>query len=76
MAGTDRALGLPEGMLIYCHHDGTLPPETAIASGPIGQRLVSAAIGLDGTPAQLEQRMRDLAAAIGSRLLRTAEAAA
>jgi len=60
------ALGLPEGMLVYCQHDGTAPPRQATVHN-LGQRLVTHAIRLDGTPRDIDARMRALAEEIRDR---------
>ena len=50
----------PEGMLIYCQRDGSVPPRE-IQVGKLGTRLVTLAIGLNGTPKDVEQRLLELA---------------
>jgi 5-methylcytosine-specific restriction enzyme subunit McrC len=57
------ALDVPEGMLIYCQRDGSSPPKD-IKVGKLGTRLVTVAIGLSGTPEDVEQRLRGLASHI------------
>jgi 5-methylcytosine-specific restriction enzyme subunit McrC len=54
------ALDVPEGMLIYCQRDGSVPPR-GIKVGKLGTRLVALAIGLSGTPEDVEQRLLELA---------------
>lgn len=62
------ALGLPEGMLIYCQHDGDAPQRVATVVGPEGRRLVTAAIHLNGKPAEVDARLRKLADTIAQRI--------
>ena len=54
------ALGVPEGMLIYCQRDGATPPRE-IQVQKLGKRLVSWPINLGGAPACIEQQLRSLA---------------
>jgi 5-methylcytosine-specific restriction enzyme subunit McrC len=54
------ALGVPEGMLIYCQRDGDTPPRE-IQVQKLGKRLVSWPLNLGGTPADIEQQLRSLA---------------
>jgi 5-methylcytosine-specific restriction enzyme subunit McrC len=54
------ALGVPEGMLIYCQRDGATPPRE-IQVQNLGKRLVSWPINLGGAPADIEQQLRSLA---------------
>ena len=54
------ALDVQEGMLIYCQRDGSVPPRE-IQVGKLGTRLVTLAIGLNGTPKDVEQRLLELA---------------
>ena len=54
------ALDVREGMLIYCQRDGSVPPRE-IQVGKLGTRLVTLAIGLSGTPKDVEQRLLELA---------------
>ena len=54
------ALGVPEGMLIYCQRDGDTPPRE-IQVQNLGKRLVSWPLNLGGTPADIEQQLRSLA---------------
>jgi 5-methylcytosine-specific restriction enzyme subunit McrC len=53
------ALGLPEGVLIYCHHDGSAPQSIVVEN--VGTRLFTASVRLDGTPAEIEGQLRLLA---------------
>lgn len=55
------ALALPEGMLIYCQHDGLVPPREVVTRGVMGKRLVTAVVRLNGSPSDLEATMKDLA---------------
>ena len=57
------ALNVPGGMLIYCQREGTIPP-TAITVGLSRTRLDTRALTLEGTPADIEQRLKHLAAII------------
>ena len=61
------ALNLQEGILIYCQHDGTLPPKEVLVRH-LGKRLRTRAIRLDGTPADVEQQLRTLARDISNRV--------
>lgn len=54
------ALGLDEGLLIYCQHDGETPPR-AIEARHAGTNLRTAAVRLGGSIADLEESMRALA---------------
>lgn len=60
------ALNLPEGMLIYCQHDGTAPPQQ-IHVRNLSTRLATWALRLDRTPGHLEQELQALAADIAQR---------
>jgi 5-methylcytosine-specific restriction enzyme subunit McrC len=60
------ALDVPEGMLIYCQRDGSIPPRE-IKVGKLGTRLVTSAIGLNGTIEDVEQRLLELAGHIAAR---------
>lgn len=62
------ALRLPEGMLIYCQHDGTIPPLVAEAKGAEHKRLATAAIRLDGSGQEIDARLRELADLIYQRI--------
>lgn len=67
------ALGLPEGMLIYCQHDGSIPPLVALAKGMEQKRLATAAIRLDGAPNVIDARLRELADLIYERIPASSE---
>ena len=54
------ALNLPEGMLIYCQHDGTTPPRQ-ISVRHLGTQLTTWALHLNRAPRHLEQDMQELA---------------
>lgn len=60
------ALGLDNGMLIYCRADGS--PERSIDVVGGGQRLHTYPIDLGGSPVQLARSLDALAAAIGAML--------
>lgn len=60
------ALHVPEGMLIYCHHDGSAPPRN-IRVRNLGTQLSTWALRLDRTPSHIEQELRALAAHIAQR---------
>jgi len=55
-----RALDVPAGMLIYCQRDGDAPPR-AITVGTHQTRLDTSALTLNGTPADIEHRLKGLA---------------
>jgi 5-methylcytosine-specific restriction enzyme subunit McrC len=57
------ALGLREGMLIYCRHDGH-PPTQEIEVRHLGTRLRTHAVRLDRSPAHIEAELKALAMAI------------
>ena len=60
------ALNIPEGMLIYCQHDGSaLPRQVDVRH--LGTRLATWAIRLDRTPGHVEQELQALAAHISRR---------
>lgn len=63
------ALGLPEGMLIYCQHDGDVPPRLATVVGAGAERLATTAMQLDGSPADIDRRFRALAEDLLARAL-------
>jgi 5-methylcytosine-specific restriction enzyme subunit McrC len=54
------ALGLHEGTLIYCQHDGNVPSQQ-IEVRHVGNRLRTWALRLDRTPTDIEAEMRILA---------------
>jgi 5-methylcytosine-specific restriction enzyme subunit McrC len=60
------ALNVPEGMLIYCQHDGTAPPQQ-IHVRNLGTRLATWALRLDRTPRHVEQELQALATQITTR---------
>lgn len=62
------ALGLPEGMLIYCQRDGGTPPRE-IQVQKLGKHLVSWPLNLGGMPADIEQQLRSLADEIQRRAI-------
>lgn len=64
------SLNLREGLLIYCQHDGTAPPQQ-VDVRHLGTRLRTWAVRLDRTPGHVEDEMRALADHI---VERTAEA--
>jgi 5-methylcytosine-specific restriction enzyme subunit McrC len=51
------ALNVPEGLLIYCQHDGTVPPRH-IDVRNLGTRLATWAVYLAGTPATSKSSCR------------------
>jgi 5-methylcytosine-specific restriction enzyme subunit McrC len=54
------ALNVPEGMLIYCQHDGSaLPRQIEVRN--LGTRLATRALRLDRTPGHVEQELQALA---------------
>jgi len=53
-------LDLPEGLLIYCQHDGAAPPQR-IDVRNVGTRLRTWAVRLDRTVRHIEGEMRALA---------------
>jgi len=61
------ALNVPEGMLIYCQRDGGVPPGE-IEVGRLRARIVTWALGLSGTPNDVEHRLRELARQIVNRI--------
>jgi 5-methylcytosine-specific restriction enzyme subunit McrC len=56
------ALGLPEGVLIYCHDDGSAPQSIVVQN--VNTRLSTAAIRLDSTPVAIETQLCSLANSI------------
>ena len=60
------ALNAPEGMLIYCQHDGNAPPQQ-IDVRNLGTRLATWALRLDRTPGHVEQELQALAIQITNR---------
>ncbi|MDE0116825.1 MAG: hypothetical protein OXT07_09415 [bacterium] len=61
------ALGLPEGMLIYCHADEGAP-ESIITVRHAGKRLLTTAISLQGSPDEVAESVEELAATISRRI--------
>jgi 5-methylcytosine-specific restriction enzyme subunit McrC len=61
------ALDVPEGMLIYCQRDGSVPPRE-ITVGKLRTRLATLAIGLNGTPKDVDQGLLELAGHIATRV--------
>jgi 5-methylcytosine-specific restriction enzyme subunit McrC len=57
------ALGVPEGMLIYCQHDGSTPPRQVQVRN-LGTRLATWPLHLDRDPRALEQQLQALATQI------------
>lgn len=53
------ALDVHEGVLIYCHDDGIAPQPIVVEN--TGTRLFVRGIRLDGTPAEVDGQLRDLA---------------
>lgn len=54
------ALGLPEGLLIYCQHDGTVPDREIVVRNA-GTSLHTHALDLSGSPAEAEAAVARLA---------------
>jgi 5-methylcytosine-specific restriction enzyme subunit McrC len=65
------ALDLHEGVLIYCHDDGIAPQPIVVENA--GTRLFVRGIRLDGTPAELDRQLRDLADWLAERCATHAE---
>ena len=57
---------MPEGLLIYCQHDGSLPPRQ-IAVRNLGTLLATWAVHLGGTPGHVEGQLQELAQHIAAR---------
>ncbi len=68
------ALDVPEGVLVYCHDDGSAPQSIVVEH--IGTRLFVRGIRLDGTPTDLDNQLRDLADWIVQRCAMAAHKAA
>jgi 5-methylcytosine-specific restriction enzyme subunit McrC len=66
MLAYTSALNVPEGLLIYCHHDGTAP-STNINVLNLGTRLSTWMLRLDRSPSHIEQELQALAAHITQR---------
>jgi hypothetical protein len=60
------ALGLSEGLLVYCQHDQTAPPRE-ITVRHLGTRLATWAVRLDRSPQHVEDELARLAHHIASR---------
>ena len=60
------ALNLPEGLLVYCQHDGSMPPRLVDIRN-LGTRLRTWALRLDRTPWHLEQELQALADHVAER---------
>jgi 5-methylcytosine-specific restriction enzyme subunit McrC len=60
------AMGLPEGVLIYCHDSGEAPPVEVITLGN-GKRLLSFRLALGGTRADIDRAITELAGEIERR---------
>lgn len=54
------ALGLPEGVLVYCQHDGNVPPQHAVVRNA-GVTLHTRALTLAGSPQDLDDEVQKLA---------------
>jgi len=64
------ALGLPEGLLIYCQADGSVP-DREVTVRHVGTTLRTHALDLSGTPAQAEEAVRGLGDLLMERALLT-----
>jgi 5-methylcytosine-specific restriction enzyme subunit McrC len=62
------ALGLGDGMLIYCHDEDEVPPKQVLVRGSAGTRLSTHAVRLDGTPADVDARLASLADTLAERV--------
>lgn len=60
------ALDLPEGLLVYCQHDGSALPRQIVVQH-LRTRLRTWALRLDRTPADVERELRTLATEVASR---------
>jgi len=69
------ALGLSEGILVYCQHDGKAPPRE-VTTRSIGTRLRTFPLRLSGTVAEVELQVLELAGFIVSRCPRTVNSGA
>jgi 5-methylcytosine-specific restriction enzyme subunit McrC len=67
------SLGLPEGLLVYCQHDGTVPSQQ-IEVRNLDTKLRTWALRLDRTPRHIEEEMQALADEIVSRCAEIAPA--
>ena len=59
------ALNVPEGLLVYCHDDGT-PPHSIVVEH-VGTQLFVKGIRLEGTPRDVDAQLRTLADWIADR---------
>jgi 5-methylcytosine-specific restriction enzyme subunit McrC len=59
------ALNVDEGVLVYCHADGVAPQPIVVEH--VGTRLFVRGIRLDGTPAEVDDQLRDLAEWVAER---------
>ena len=59
------ALNVPEGLLVYCHDDGT-PPHSIVVEH-VGTQLFVSGIRLEGTPRDVDAQLRTLADWIADR---------
>lgn len=59
------ALGVEEGILVYCHDDGVAPQPIVVENA--GTRLFVRGIRLDGTPTDVDSQLRDLAEWVADR---------
>ena len=64
------SLGLDEGLLIYCQHEGSVPSQEVTVRCNFGVRLHTVALQLSGSPSELDARCSDLAEQIAVRLSR------
>ncbi len=62
------ALDLPEGLLIYCQHDATAPPQQVDVRN-LDTRLRTWAVRLDRSPDHVEEELRELADHIVERVV-------
>lgn len=59
------ALNVPEGVLVYCHHDGMAPEPIEVVHA--GTRIFVRGINLDGRPSDVDNQVQSLAAWISAR---------
>jgi 5-methylcytosine-specific restriction enzyme subunit McrC len=62
------ALDLPEGVLVYCQHDGSAPPQRVVVRGPGGRTLRTVAVRLDGSPGFVDEQLAQVAEDVWSRV--------
>ncbi|MGH9290900.1 MAG: McrC family protein [Acidimicrobiales bacterium] len=67
------ALDVPEGVLVYCRHDGATPTDIEVAH--VQKRLRVWPVSLSGTPAAIDAELDRLAADIAARVRAHPEAA-